>query len=204
MQKKYGFALLGLLAGMAVMAFAGDVPVKPETGAAVGDMGDQTTKRLDKMKDLATGKTSLPHDAGGTMPTQQIDSAFPQRPPEFVKDPDTYRKYLLSLQEYFDYRISGLKHRRDVFDWQLRSSKIIFIIVILLVVAGVYFAAVQFHMEIRKRSEGEVAPPRQDKVVVGPKGVEVSSGVLGVIILTLSLAFFYLYLVYVYPIEDTF
>jgi hypothetical protein len=32
----------------------------------------------------------------------------------------------------------------------------------------------------------------------------VSSNVLGVIILALSLAFFYLYLVHVFPISDTF
>jgi hypothetical protein len=36
------------------------------------------------------------------------------------------------------------------------------------------------------------------------KGIKVSSPVLGVIILTLSLLFFYLYLVYVYPITEVF
>ena len=35
-------------------------------------------------------------------------------------------------------------------------------------------------------------------------GISVSSPVLGVIILVISLAFFYLYLVYVYPISELF
>jgi hypothetical protein len=35
-------------------------------------------------------------------------------------------------------------------------------------------------------------------------GIKLSSPVLGVIILALSLAFFYLYLVHVYPIEEIF
>jgi hypothetical protein len=35
-------------------------------------------------------------------------------------------------------------------------------------------------------------------------GIKVSSPVLGVVILVISLAFFYFYLVYVYPIENIF
>jgi hypothetical protein len=35
---------------------------------------------------------------------------------------------------------------------------------------------------------------------INPKGIKISSPVLGVIILTISLAFFYLYLKSVYPI----
>ena len=37
---------------------------------------------------------------------------------------------------------------------------------------------------------------------VSAKGIVVNSSVMGVIILALSLAFFYLYLVYIYPITD--
>jgi len=37
---------------------------------------------------------------------------------------------------------------------------------------------------------------------LGQTGLKVSSPVLGVIILVISLAFFYLYLVYVYPIGE--
>jgi len=35
-------------------------------------------------------------------------------------------------------------------------------------------------------------------------GVKVSSNILGVVILSLSLAFFYLYLAFVYPIQEIF
>jgi hypothetical protein len=41
-------------------------------------------------------------------------------------------------------------------------------------------------------------------IEAGKSGFKISSPVLGVIILTLSLAFFYLYLVHVYPVSDTF
>ncbi len=42
------------------------------------------------------------------------------------------------------------------------------------------------------------------EIVASVKGIKVSSPILGVIILVISLLFFYLYLVYVYPITEIF
>jgi hypothetical protein len=44
---------------------------------------------------------------------------------------------------------------------------------------------------------------RASPIELSTGGLKISSPVLGVIILGLSLAFFYLYLVYVYPIAET-
>lgn len=111
-------------------------------------------------------------------------------------------------QSYFDYRAHGLEHRRDVFEWQLSSSKVIFVTVLLLVAAGIYFAAVQFHAGLGRLRGGagdEAVPaPYATELSASKEGIKVSSPVLGVIILVLSLGFFYLYLVYVYPIEEVF
>ncbi len=38
----------------------------------------------------------------------------------------------------------------------------------------------------------------------GPRGIRVKSPILGVVLLTVSLAFFYLYLVFVYPVTEQF
>lgn len=46
--------------------------------------------------------------------------------------------------------------------------------------------------------------PLATKLQVSGSGVVVESSVLGVVILTLSLVFFYLYLVYVYPVVNVF
>ena len=46
--------------------------------------------------------------------------------------------------------------------------------------------------------------PLATQFEVSAKGIVINSSVLGVVILGLSLAFFYLYLVYVYPIQDVF
>jgi len=109
---------------------------------------------------------------------------------------------------------SADRDRSRVFEWQLLSSRIIFVVVLLLVGAGMYFAAVQFRVAmIRARRDAVSDAPGQGggateslatKLEFSAKGVVVNSSVMGVLILTLSLAFFYLYLSYVYPIENVF
>jgi hypothetical protein len=125
-----------------------------------------------------------------------------------------------SLTAYYRYRESGYLHRRAVFDWQLFSSKVIFYIVIALVLLGVYFSWLQFMAEHRRATKpppgpgpeteagqkGEEAPRRGlfTTFKAGSGGLEVSSSVLGIVILVISLAFFYLYLTHVYPITEIF
>ncbi len=120
-----------------------------------------------------------------------------------------------SLTAYYRYRESGYAHRRAVFDWQLMSSKVIFYVVILLVLLGVYFSWLQFMAEHRrpaKRVEVEVEGAETERprggllttFKAGTGGLEVSSPVLGIVILAISLAFFYLYLTHVYPINEVF
>jgi len=122
------------------------------------------------------------------------DLAFPASPPITV-DGAMRERYAETLKGYYDYRQAGYAHRLRVFRWQHVSTIIIFFVVIGLVVAGVYFAAIQFH-------RGKSADTTEVELSV--KGVKVRSPVLGVVILTLSLGFFYLYLAYVYPIQNAF
>jgi hypothetical protein len=114
-----------------------------------------------------------------------------------------------TLRAYYDYRRSGYDHRRSVFEWQLVSTKIIFVVLLTLVFAGICFAAIQFHHGLRKRGTGtEEEKPDVTEFVFSLKEFKVRSPVLGVIVRTLSLGFFYLYLVqylvYVYSIENVF
>lgn len=103
-----------------------------------------------------------------------------------------------ALQAYYDYRSDGFDHRRRVFAWQLFSSKAIFLLVIFLVTAGIYFSWLQFRQGL-KGGEGSDSHTTLEATA---GGIKLSSPVLGIIILTLSLLFFYLYLVHVYPIEE--
>ena len=106
------------------------------------------------------------------------------------------------------YATWGLAHRQRVFEWQHQSSRIIFVSVLLLVFTGVGFSGIQFYRSLRESAEsaprGEADEAGVSHIELSTGGLKISSPVLGVIILGLSLAFFYLYLVYVYPIAETF
>ena len=142
----------------------------------------------------------------GLSGAENLDPMLPLASHPELFDPPTKEKYLSALREYYNYRISGLQHRQRVFEWQLFSSKVIFVVVLLLVSTGIYFAAVQFHSGLGRRAKATGASEGDEvtEFAASLKGVKVKSPVLGVIILVISLAFFYLYLAYVYPIENIF
>jgi hypothetical protein len=109
-----------------------------------------------------------------------------------------------SLVAYYENRTTGFHHRERVFEWQLLSSKIIFVVVVLLVLAGLYFSWLQFRADISKKNENDSGDTQQSvsTLEASAQGIKVSSPVLGVVILVISLLFFYLYLQYVYPIKE--
>ncbi len=174
-----------------------------------GTQSERAKRNVERLERLRKGEVELGKDGNKRAVSQPDagldDPMMPEAPSAFLSDPSTQAKYLAALQEYYGYRIAGLQHRRAVFKWQLFSAKVLFVVVQVLVCAGIYFAAVQFHRGLGRKSgprtgEGE----ERTEFVASVKGIKVSSPVLGVVILVISLAFFYLYLVYVYPIEDIF
>jgi hypothetical protein len=84
----------------------------------------------------------------------------------------------------------------SVFTWQYYSSFVLFGVVLALVAAGLYFAYRQFSLSI------DIAGKtfNSEEVTIGSHGVVVKTSFLGVAILAFSLAFFFLYLRFVYPI----
>lgn len=111
-----------------------------------------------------------------------------------------------SFQAYYAYRTEGFEHRSAVFEWQAFSTKVIFFMVLILVFVGLYFSWVQFRagMDASKEAGENPNSGAVTTFEAGTSGLKVSSPVLGVIILAISLSFFYLYLIYVYPVHDTF
>lgn len=115
-----------------------------------------------------------------------------------VLDSATASSYLLALRSQYDYKVEGFRHRARVFRWQFYSSIVIFIVVVCLVLVGLYFSWLQFKRDLAAAGSA----PAETQLAVSAKGIRVQSSVLGVIILVISLLFFYLYLVYVYPIQE--
>ena len=113
-------------------------------------------------------------------------------------DEDTAQTFFAALREQYEYKITGFRHRKNVFRWQFYSSIAIFAMVLFLVAAGVYFSWIQFQRDLQVADSKDKGTELQ----VSTEGIKIQSSVLGVIILVVSLAFFYLYLVYVYPIQE--
>jgi hypothetical protein len=177
-------------------------PEKPKgsEGGAEGDASKDYRERLDRLIRSKTGPESAAQNRTLTPAKPEDVKPIVPSPPDLAGlDPRTKERYQAALQRYYEYLFSGFEHRQRVFGWQLLSSKIIFVVVLVLVFVGIYFAAVQFHMALRQKTKEEPT-----EIEASLKGIKVSSSVLGVIILVISLAFFYLYLAYVYPITEIF
>lgn len=129
---------------------------------------------------------------------------------------------------YYDYYRTSFKYRERVFNWQHESTIIIFIMVMLVVLAGLVFSGIHFYrsmqymqavntlliahtkklikqpnMDSKPASDPEKPGSADHFVKFSKDGIELRSSVLGVIILGLSIAFFYLYLFFVYPINQS-
>ncbi len=153
---------------------------------------EETPPRIEALQDALKGRSTKPD------PTLAV---APEMVAPGILDSEGNASMQAAFKAYYDYRVHGFEHRKGVFAWQLLSAKIIFVLVVALVLLGVYFSWMQFHAALRGNGkDGET----DTTVELGASGLKVSSPVLGVIILTLSLAFFYLYLVNVYPIEEIF
>ena len=93
-----------------------------------------------------------------------------------------------------DYTVWSLEYRQSVFWWQYWSTMMIFACVIALITCGLYFSYTQF--------KGASTHVTQTSIKLGKDGLEISSPVIGLLVLFLSLGFFYLYLTNVYPINE--
>jgi hypothetical protein len=121
-----------------------------------------------------------------------------------IQEPTTKKACWEAFSAGFNYYDRGLKHRSRVIEWQHLSSMVILAAVLLLVAAGMYFAWSQFRAGQRAGALVDDQRPQPTHIELSTSGFKVSSPVLGVVILAVSLAFFYLYLVYVYPIKEIF
>jgi len=89
---------------------------------------------------------------------------------------------------------------QQVLDWQLFTSKIIFWVVIVLVLLGTLFSGIQFSHSLRVPPKGK-GNSEDVQIEASLSGVKLKSSLIGVVIFVISYMFFFLYLVYVYPIQ---
>ncbi len=142
----------------------------------------------------ADGRIHVTHCNGpeGIIPSPAADD--PSTPESSASYPAASAAYDEYLKAFYEYNTDALKNRHDVFSWQYYSTIVIFLLVIMLVVAGVVFAALQFRHGMRRKNQNV------DTIELSLGSLKVSSSTMGIIVLTLSMGFFYLYLKFVYPV----
>ncbi|WP_394970357.1 hypothetical protein [uncultured Croceitalea sp.] len=125
-------------------------------------------------------------------------------------------KELYFEKQYSNYFTDNLNHRRRTFNWQLLSGKLIFVAVIIIVLCGLVFSGIQFYQSIKQVNSilkivDSENLQKLDTVTKADKteielsltnGIKINSSIIGLIILSLSIAFFYLYIAHVYPINQ--
>lgn len=147
---------------------------------------------------------------------REIDqqAATSSKTPESVSPMESRaeQSYWSSVNAYYLYQAYSFRYSQAAFEWHHRASITIFIVVVMLVFMGMYFSWAQFRGILYRDShfkgqdncaeseQSASALSRVTELVITPSGVKVRSPVLGVVLLVLSLAFFYLYLTHVYPI----
>ena len=111
-------------------------------------------------------------------------------------------------------------YARRGWEWHLFSTQLLFSIVMGIVAFGLWITYLQFRRDYTGRrarakagapkSEGDPAPapppPHNDErtstLKIGPAGLELTSQVVGLLVLAMSLAFFYFYVKEVYPMRE--
>jgi len=98
---------------------------------------------------------------------------------------------------YIDYQIWALKHSEKLFFWQHLVSQVISFLAFTMVAIGFYYAGVQFKTAQQHASDAQL---QHTEIKATLEGFSVKTSALGVVILAMSMAFFFLYLKYVFPI----
>lgn len=115
-------------------------------------------------------------------------------------------------KDYYEALRQELELRQQAFEWHAFSTKLLFWSVIAITAMGLVLSWREFGKYYARNvrtpvnspateSKGTEAPP-QSVFKVSAQGLEVTSSLIGFLVLSVSLAFFYLYVVNVYPLYE--
>lgn len=175
---------------------------KPES---IKRISDNTLKPVEEIKEIKSEQKALQID--NRISYEKVLDSISDMVDKRLAQKDTK---LAALQ--FDYNSYSLMHTKRAFTWQYYSSIVIFFIVIGIVLTGLYMAYLQFLIykkivmsQLSRQTKDDTSADNPEKILqtdmeISDKGLKINTAVIGVIILAISLGFFFLYLKYVYPI----
>lgn len=135
--------------------------------------------------------------------SQQSNKYLLKIDPEIEEAQKQYHlAYSKNMEKYYlddmERRKKEWEHRTSVLKWHFLSSIFIFLIIVIFILSGLYFSYLQFKASDYGRNHNA---SNSAQIEISRDGVKISSSVIGLLILFLSLSFFYLYLEEVYHLE---
>ncbi len=121
--------------------------------------------------------------------------------------------YYAAQKQQNDTIVALLKEQEAVFDYQDRASYTLLVLVVVICSAGVVFSGYELTKTVRtdsttghptggeKPAGGDVGAQSPTKLSIGASGIQITSALTGILVLTISLAFLYLFLKEVYAID---
>lgn len=146
--------------------------------------------------------------AAANAPATPAPTASPYAPPTPNAEGAAYAQYREAywkaqqafLTSYMQDQARQSSVNVNAFVAQGRDSDIVLGLVIFIVLIGLLLAVLQVAKGLFYAKQLGNDPAAQDKLQINMQGVELQSSSIGLLILVVSLAFFFLYLKYVYPI----
>jgi hypothetical protein len=142
---------------------------------------------------------------------EMLANALGAQKTENQDDPFFSQKYKEWIAAYQSDQFAVMAHRQNAYKWQEHASTVVLILVVLVVVSGVAFSGYQLYKSVNipkamptgaaptpeVHSEGNLATDFR----VSQQGIQITSSVVGIVVLAISLAFLYLFIANVYPIN---
>lgn len=184
---------------------SGEYPPEPvEIGGAEDDSASQVTVETTTDSDGVNVEVNVADDDVTHTDVTTEDE------PIWVMDPNAAGDDAAGISPEFRDALNA--HTLAVLDWQLKTSERVLLLIMFMSTAGILFAGYQLWRSfdgLQKRAplaEGETAaaphPEQANSTVSFDKGkFEVSSPVVGILVLVISLAALYMFLNFVYQID---
>jgi hypothetical protein len=129
-------------------------------------------------------------------------------------DPQLKETNVKLSQEYAEYRIYLMHYAERGYYWELVSSWVILALVAIVVLTGLSFSGYQlyksFHFAVvasqfptgAGATASSQPPPLDAQIKLSAHEIQITSSVVGLIVLAFSLVFLYLFILHVYPITS--
>ena len=160
--------------------------------------------KLDLIYSISSNKKSNINSSNNDVDVQTITRNATDKVEEEVKNLEA---------EKYNHDIWKLQYERKIFEYQHISSIVLLCVSLMVLICGLYFSYMQFkdrtgHIDTNKAIQNSLKDLDNDEesktsLKIGMAGIEISSSIIGLLILCVSLAFFYLYIANIYPVVDS-